>query len=164
MCTKHGRKINGDTILREIQQHDESRWSAYVANRDHPATPPGCLEIWLSRFYIVQLYDHPSSTLGRLSIRRIDEREIRESWTEIQRIKDEICGPDCHCVEHYPEASNLVDVANMRNLFILPHGSDRNDLGVWRRQDFNRATDPKGMPLMAEPLEAMGRTGVKVKP
>ena len=45
--------------------------------------------------------------------------EIRPSWPEMQRIKDEIAGEDATAVEVYPPAAEIVDEANMYHLWIL---------------------------------------------
>ena len=47
--------------------------------------------------------------------------EIRPSWPEMQRIKDEIAGPRATAVEVYPPRAEVVDDANMYHLWVLPH-------------------------------------------
>ena len=41
------------------------------------------------------------------------------TWDELQRIKNECLGEDVWCVEVYPAQSELLDVANMRHLWVL---------------------------------------------
>lgn len=43
---------------------------------------------------------------------------VRPTWHEMQRIKDEICGPESVGVEIYPPRSEIVDGADMFHLFV----------------------------------------------
>lgn len=45
---------------------------------------------------------------------------VRPTWPEMQRIKDEIAGPDATAVEVYPPQSEIVDQADMYHLWVLP--------------------------------------------
>lgn len=45
---------------------------------------------------------------------------IRPTWPEMQRIKDELAGPDATGVEVYPPADEVVDEADMFHLWVLP--------------------------------------------
>lgn len=56
-----------------------------------------------------------------LSIKRNDQREIKD-WRDLQRIKNEIAGPECEAVELYPAESRLMDTANQYHLWCLPPG------------------------------------------
>jgi hypothetical protein len=56
-----------------------------------------------------------------LSIKRND-RETIHDWRDLQRIKNELCGPECEAVEIYPAESRLVDTANQFHLWVLPPG------------------------------------------
>jgi len=56
-----------------------------------------------------------------LSIKRRDKTAVHD-WRELQRIKNEICGPEREGFELYPAESRLVDTANQYFLFILPAG------------------------------------------
>ena len=46
--------------------------------------------------------------------------EIRPTWHEMQRIKDEIAGPDATAIEVYPPKSEIVDDANMFHIWVIP--------------------------------------------
>lgn len=48
--------------------------------------------------------------------------EVRPTWPEMQRIKDEIAGPDRTAVEVYPPKAQIVDEANMYHIWVLPSG------------------------------------------
>ncbi|SDR11222.1 hypothetical protein [Pseudovibrio sp. Tun.PSC04-5.I4] len=43
----------------------------------------------------------------------------RPSWPEMQRIKDELAGPEATAVEVYPPKEEIVDGANMYHLWIV---------------------------------------------
>jgi len=45
---------------------------------------------------------------------------IRPTWPEMQRIKDELAGPEATAVEVYPPRSELVDEADMFHIWVLP--------------------------------------------
>jgi hypothetical protein len=50
-------------------------------------------------------------------------RNVRNTdipWSEKQRIKDEIFGPERTAIEVFPSASQLVDEANMYHFWVLP--------------------------------------------
>jgi len=82
------------------------------------------LSVWKNNLYIVQIYRRALGVRSfalHLAIRRIDERPI-EGWDDLQRIKDELAGPERVAVEMYPARSELMDQANMRHLFVLPDG------------------------------------------
>ncbi len=72
-----------------------------------------------------------------LSIKRLDQLPIR-NWRDLQRIKNELVGPECEGFEIFPAESRLVDTANQYHLWVftdpeirLPFGFDggRNVLG-----------------------------------
>jgi len=81
-------------------------------------------DVWRSRHYLVQAY---SSTGGvtRLSIDRTtmqaDGRwEAGLSWDELQEIKRQVGFGNCFAVECFPKDKDIVNVANMRHLWVLP--------------------------------------------
>lgn len=88
-----------------------------------PVTPPGLVEVWRSRDYLVQLVREPAGL--RLSVNstrvRPDGRwDDGLTWDELQAIKRQIGLGDCYAVEVYPPDRDVVNVANMRHLWILP--------------------------------------------
>jgi len=44
----------------------------------------------------------------------------RPSWPEMQRIKNELAGPEAYAVEVYPQERKVVNGAHMYHLWILP--------------------------------------------
>lgn len=63
----------------------------------------------------------------RHGLRRVRDRtrateggSIRCSWDEIQKIKDELIGPEERAIEVYPRASELVFDAPIRHFWVVP--------------------------------------------
>ena len=47
--------------------------------------------------------------------------QIRPSWYEMQRIKDELAGKEATAVEVYPPHAEIVDGADMFHIWVLPY-------------------------------------------
>jgi hypothetical protein len=80
-------------------------------------------EIWLNNIYQVflrRLNDPPAGwpPLVHLSVKRVDKEPIHD-WRDLQRIKNELVGPECEGVELYPAESRLVDSANQYHLWVI---------------------------------------------
>jgi hypothetical protein len=83
--------------------------------------------VYLNSRYQVMVYDkrmvgemkHVSIT--HLSIKRLDKESIHD-WRDLQRIKNELCGPEREAVELYPAESRLMDTSNQYHLWVLPEG------------------------------------------
>lgn len=96
--------------------------------RDGPSAP---VRVWQSQKYLAQLFDAgacpmplPPATMLRLSVCRgtlkPDGRwEEGLEWEELMQIKREIGYGDWYAVEVYPRDHDIVNVANMRHLWIL---------------------------------------------
>ena len=59
----------------------------------------------------------------QLSVERLDQEPARD-WRELQRIKNELLGPEGEAVELYPAESRLVDCNNVTYLYCLMHAAD----------------------------------------
>lgn len=78
--------------------------------------------IWQNSQYEVWVYPpRDGTTMIQLSIKRRDKQVIRR-WRDLQRIKNEIVGPEREAMEMYPAESRLVDTANQYHLWVLPEG------------------------------------------
>jgi len=104
------------------------------------ATSNARLRVWRSRNFLVQEFIAEPPALVRLSIMRSiatkDDWVDGITWDELQNIKLE-CGYGFHdAVEVYPNALDVVNVANMRHLWIM----EKNALlpFAWRRTDGER--------------------------
>lgn len=85
-------------------------------------------ERWLPQCYINNRYSVQISIVTadigevvHLWIRRHDGSMPR-SWSDLQRIKNDMVGPERVAVEVFPPVSELVDGANMAHLWVLPEG------------------------------------------
>lgn len=67
-----------------------------------------------------------------LSIKRLDKQPIHD-WRDLQRIKNELVGPECEAVELYPAESRLVDTANQYHLYCSPDPTFRFSFGMKNR-------------------------------
>jgi hypothetical protein len=92
------------------------------------------LRAWRSRWYLAQLYQEPGKP-PRLSVCRAELADDGRfvdglTWDELQRIKRECGFGLAEAVEVYPPDRDVVNVANLRHLWILPAPTDfgwRND-------------------------------------
>jgi hypothetical protein len=80
-------------------------------------------EHWRNSRYQVQLRRLTSHTpesppLVWLSIKRNDQLPIRD-WRELQRIKNELVGPDYEGIELYPAEQRRVDTSNQYHLWVI---------------------------------------------
>lgn len=79
--------------------------------------------VWRSRHYLVQSYIEPNGIV-RLSVLRTTllpsgEWDDGLTWDELQMIKRQVGFADAFAVEVYPRDKDIVNVANLRHLWIL---------------------------------------------
>ncbi len=55
-----------------------------------------------------------------LSMRTV-ENDTRHDWREMQRVKNELAGPDWEAMELYPAEERVVDTANQYHLWCVPY-------------------------------------------
>jgi len=74
--------------------------------------------------YQVNIRELPTDggVMHHLSIKRLDKAAVHD-WRDLQRIKNELCGPEREAVEIFPAESRLVDSANQYHLWVLPEGA-----------------------------------------
>lgn len=109
---------------REFVQIREKDYPPHVAAYDGPLKP---LAYWRNRNFFVQVCEEPNGAV-RISVNRTQIDETYNfvggiTWDELFIIKNEIGYADKDCIEIYPAAGTLVNVANIRHLFVLdqPH-------------------------------------------
>lgn len=79
---------------------------------------------FINNAYSVQITDEKADGIGvvqHLWIRRHDNG-VEFPWQDLQRIKNELVGTRYAAVEVFPRECDLVDVANMRHLYVMPFG------------------------------------------
>ena len=83
------------------------------------------LRVWRSRDFLVQEYAEPAPVLVRLSVLRttLDSKAGRWvdgiTWDELQGVKAECGYGDADALELYPMAADVVNVANLRHLWVM---------------------------------------------
>ena len=79
--------------------------------------------VWRSRDYLVQEFDAPAPACVRLSVNRTtltgDRWNDNLTWDELQEIKAQCGYPMADAVEVYPPAGDVVNVANLRHLWVM---------------------------------------------
>lgn len=77
-----------------------------------------------SRKFLVQVFRQPTGiiriTINRTRLKAIGRWEDGITWDEIQKIKTQIGYSHRDAVEVYPKDEDIVDVANMRHIWVLP--------------------------------------------
>src|SRR5882757_1329974 len=115
----------------------EQRRALEAENRKQPLTlrlipraewpdtyqPPKLKEVWRSRGFLLQVHQENDGierlTICRTEVRGGDWTENIE-WEELQRLKRECGRGDKDAVEVFPAEAYVVNVANMRHLWVMP--------------------------------------------
>lgn len=112
-----------ERVIREQREIAGGAWGKWTERPDalcHPSRSPYLVRFWVNGTYSVQLHRPPAfSLIELLMIRRHDEQPVH-SWSDLQRIKNELIGNDRMAVEVYPREEDLVDSANMYHLWVFP--------------------------------------------
>lgn len=120
--------------IRQLRR-DNAKWPEYLSPvpfHDWPADTkilesPSChrrMAVLRSREFLVQVFDE--GNLFRLSVCRtdydLDKQRFRDdiSWDDLQRLKAQAGYADKMAVEIYPPDDKIVNVANMRHIWVLP--------------------------------------------
>lgn len=93
--------------------------------RYHPSHRNGAtvfVAAYANEVLSVQVSNHDTAwgAVTHLWVHRHDDGPL--TWREMQRVKNELVGPERVAVEVYPPVSELVDGANMFHLWVLPEG------------------------------------------
>jgi hypothetical protein len=112
----------------KMRQVPENEWPVMAPTTGkYPSIP---LSVWRSKKFLACVWQEPTGYI-RISIHRtiIDSSyQFVDGicWDDLQRIKNEIGFSDKDCIELYPAESDVVNVANIRHLFVLPEKSPYN--------------------------------------
>lgn len=108
---------------REMVEIPREQWPKASAENGGDRT----IGVWRNARFFVQISCEPNGAT-RLSVNRTQIDETYNfvagiTWDELFIIKNEIGYADKDCIEIYPAESALVNVANIRHLFVLdePH-------------------------------------------
>lgn len=129
MSTRNERRL----LAKQIEKGNK-RWPSRLvqvpreeweeAERNSPHGKPR-LEVWRSRNFLVQVFEEDNG-VQRMSVLRSrfvvhsNRWDDAITWDELQRCKQEIGRGDVYAIEIYPRDVDLVNVANMRHLWLLP--------------------------------------------
>lgn len=123
--------------IRDLQRRsreENRRWPAHLVQIPREDWAPGALAIadyaeavravWRSRAFLVQVCDEPGGVV-RISVSTTaidDNGRARDgiTWDQLQQIKAAVGFADQDAIEIYPAARDVVNVANMRHLWVLP--------------------------------------------
>lgn len=88
-----------------------------------PSAPDMPVAVWQSKKYLVQVYNEGNGIV-RLSINRTSRYKgqwnDKMTWDELQDIKRKVGYGDAFAVEVYPKDADIINVANLRHLWVLP--------------------------------------------
>lgn len=121
--------IDGAMLGRPLTSAHPGKWVGWSSNKAHPNYPRFQVEVWLSHVALVQVFDQPG-WWQRLSIKwKMPHRG--PTWEDLQEIGHDIVGADRTLVEVFPPTADVVNVATMRHLWVVPPNVDLPF--VWRR-------------------------------
>lgn len=83
-------------------------------------------EVFMNSRY--QVETERNNGMVHLSIKRKDQQPVHD-WRDLQRIKNELVGPECEGVELYPAESRCVDTANQYHLWVVDDPTHRFEIG-----------------------------------
>lgn len=130
-------------LYKKHKKRREVEWTPFeAASGANPVKDTPC---FVNSLYQVSIDAFESGWLHLSIIRR--DRSAVHDWRHLQRIKNELCGPECEAFELYPAESRLVDTNNQFHLWVLPPGDsipvgykDRdvatNTFGVHKQRPF----------------------------
>ncbi len=80
------------------------------------------LRVWCSRMFTAQLFDDGGRERLSISVARVNERggfQDGLTWDELQQLKCEAGFGERWAIEVYPPDSRIVNVSNIRHLWLL---------------------------------------------
>lgn len=113
---------------RRWMERENAKWPLQlreVPREDWPQQmPPLLLSVYRSSAFLVQVFGAPAPAEFRLSVSRTDPPRNGRwvegiTWDDLQRLKGECGFGDRDAVEVYPCDRDVVNVANIRHLWIM---------------------------------------------
>jgi hypothetical protein len=128
------RAVNNETTARLISEKYDISLAALMAQ-----------ESWINGTYVCHVQELPATAsrpgMLHLSIRRADRAAVCD-WRDLQRIKNDICGPESEGAQLFPAESRLVDSSNQYHIWVFADGI-RFPFGYSHRDV--QAHDPDGL-------------------
>lgn len=106
----------------QLTEIPPSNWSASHRTAKHPP-----MRVWESRVFLVQLFhespfmsvDMRRLTVSRITLQTDGHWHADIPWEALQKVKREVGFGDWYGLELYPRDCDVVNVANMRHLWLL---------------------------------------------
>lgn len=119
---RHQRRTIGQHLRKESAKQPDYLIS--VPRSEWPRPEPGLMALWRSSRFLVQVYEDPGVDALRLSVCRTvingeGRWEDNITWDELQEIKNQCGYGHCDAVEIYPREKDVINVANMRHLWVV---------------------------------------------
>lgn len=118
-------KANHKRLPSRMQPVERGRWPS--------DSDPSRIAVFVSKDFLAQVFSEPPGS--RVSVNRVQAGsagwKADISWDELQRVKREIGMGDAWAVEIYPPESQVVNVANMRHLWV--YGLDSSPGFGWTK-------------------------------
>jgi hypothetical protein len=123
-------RVERRAAVRDLRQRSKL-WSEKLVEVPREQWPgrPGLtvpVKLWKSRHYLAQL--HEETWLGNTEVLRLSVNRVARAaggwgenipWQELMRCKREAGYADWYAIEIYPRDRDIVNVANMRHLWLL---------------------------------------------
>jgi hypothetical protein len=115
-------------IRKQLQKENDKRFLVLtpVSKENWPYNDdPNRIGVMLSRYYMVQIFDEQNGVIrlscNRTTLDQFGKWEENLSWDELMEIKRQAGYGDRYAVEVLPGDADIVNVANMRHIWIMPH-------------------------------------------
>lgn len=118
---RHERRATAQHLRKENATYPDQLCS--VPEVEWPRREPGMVALWRSNRFLVQVYVEKNG-IARLSICRTEinnrgQWQENITWEELQKIKNQCGYEHFDAVEVYPRQKDVVNVANMRHLWVF---------------------------------------------
>lgn len=120
MISKRQRRLEAQRLLNKQETKLEQ-----VDLECHAFIPNGMTRAFRNNRYTVMIYDNSKTTHGpatKILIQNHFDEPIKNHWSEIQKIKNEVFGPEVTAIEYFPAESELINDHNIYWIFIYPDG------------------------------------------
>ena len=125
------KKLSDLKLIRRQLEKENAKRPEFLTPLDKGLWPvgsfedPSRIEVMISRKYLVQIFNEQNGTIriscNRTSLDQFGNWEENLSWDELMEIKRQAGYGDRYAVEVLPGDADIVNVANLRHIWIMPH-------------------------------------------
>lgn len=122
MISKRQRRLEAQRLM---QQSETKFEQVHLYGMRKDIIPTGMTRAFRNNRYTVMIYDGSMTTAGnatKVLIQNHFDEPIKNHWSEIQRIKNEVFGSEVTAIEYYPAESQLINQHNIYWIWIFPQG------------------------------------------